>query len=338
MLSHAQKIGEALRDAAEALSQEQLSALNHAVRSLHSIEEVLSGAAALAGVIEEAYYNLEEARREVTNLADEIYFDQTELDDINSRLFIYDNLKKKYGKTTEAVLEKLVELEEELYELANAAELIAKLKKEISLLKGQALEAGGKVSQLRKQCALELSAKINGELKFVGLGKADFMPMVLENQVFTESGTDEVRFLISTNTGEPRKPLEKIVSGGELSRIMLALKASFIDREGTPTVIFDEIDTGISGSIAQAVGQKMYQIARKTQVLCVTHLPQIAAWSDYHFIAQKEVHKGRTFSRVDYATASEKTMEIAKMLAGSKVTEAILANAQELIRTTDENK
>lgn len=338
MLSHAQKIGEALQVATEAFSQDQLSALNHGVRSLRSIEDVLSGAADLAAVIEEAYYNLDEARRELTNLAEEIYFDQNELDDINSRLFIYDTLKKKYGKTTEAVLQKLEEMEQELYELENAAELIAKLKAEISVLKGETLEAGGKLSVLRQKCAKELSDKINAELKFIGLGKADFMPTVLENQVLSELGTDEVRFLISTNTGEPRKPLEKIVSGGELSRIMLALKASFIDREGTPTVIFDEIDTGISGSIAQAVGQKMYQIARKTQVLCVTHLPQIAAWSDYHFIAQKEVHKGRTFSQVKYASASEKTMEIAKMLAGSKITESILANAQELIRTTDENK
>lgn len=338
MLSHAQKIGEALFEAQEALSQEQLGALSHGVRSLRSIEEVLAGAKDLAAVVEEAYYNLEEARRELADLSEEIYFDQNELDEINGRLYIYDSLKKKYGGTTLAILAKQEEMEEELYELTNAAELIAKLKAEISQLKGEALEAGGQLSLLRKKVAQELHKKINQELKFVGLGKADFMPMVLEGQTFTEAGLDEVRFMISTNTGEPRKPLEKIVSGGELSRIMLALKASFIDREGTPTVIFDEIDTGISGSIAQAVGEKMYQIARKTQVLCVTHLPQIAAWSDHHFIAQKEVKGGRTYSRVDYATAEEKTLEIAKMMAGAKITDMILANARELIRATDENK
>lgn len=338
MLSHAQRIGEALANAGNALSQEQLDQLSHAVRSLRSVEEVLSGAGTLAQVVEEAYFNLEEARRDLNGLSEEVYFDQNELDEINGRLYIYDTLKKKYGKTTEEILINLTKMEEELYELQNAEELIAALKSEIRALKTEALTLGSKLSALRQASARALAEKINGELKYVGLGKADFMPMILENQVFTELGTDEARFMISTNTGEPRKPLEKIVSGGELSRIMLALKASFIDREGTPTVIFDEIDTGISGSIAQAVGEKMYQIARKTQVLCVTHLPQIAAWSDHHFIAAKEVRKGRTYSKVSYATPDEKVMEIAKMLAGAKVTDPILANARDLIQTTAESK
>lgn len=338
MLSHAQKIGEALATAQDALSEEQLSSLDHSVKALRSVEEVFSGAGELAGIIEEAYFNLEEARRDLASRADEIYYDPNELDEINARLFSYDALKKKYGRSTAEVLEELGRMEEELYELTHAEELITSLKAEIALLKGEALEKGGRLSMLRQDVARRLSEKINSELKFVGLGKADFMPVILENQSFAESGTDDVHFMISTNTGEPRKPLEKIVSGGELSRIMLALKAAFIDREGTPTVIFDEIDTGISGSIAQAVGQKMYQISHNTQVLCVTHLPQIAAWSDHHFIARKEVKKGRTYSEVTYADAEGKTLEIAKMLAGSKITEAILANARELIQTTGEFK
>lgn len=338
MLSHAQKIGEALSDAQMALSDDQLDSLNHAVRSLRSVEGVYSEAADLAQIIEEAFYNLIEARRDLAGVADEVYFDGNELDEVNGRLFIYESMQKKYGQTTADVLGELVRMEEELYELTHAEELIAQLKGEIIGLKNEALEAGADLSVLRKSAASQLSAKINRELKFVGLAKADFMPMIQEGEAFTENGTDQVRFYISTNTGEPKKPLEKIVSGGELSRIMLALKASFIDREGTPTVIFDEIDTGISGSIAQAVGEKMHQISETTQVLCVTHLPQIASWSDHHLIARKEEHDGRTFSSVLHASAEDKVLEIAKMLAGAKVTEAILANARDLIETTDQRK
>lgn len=338
MLSHAQKISDALKDASIALSEDQIDSLNHSVRSLRSVEAVFTQAGTLAEVIEEAYYNLVEARRDLAGIVEEVYFDEGELDEINGRLFIYDNLKKKYGDTTAKVLSELERMEEELYELTHAEEKIAALKKEISRLKGEALQAGAELSVRRKAAGQALAKKINSELRFVGLGKAEFQPMVFEGQAFTETGTDEVRFYISTNPGEPQKPLEKIVSGGELSRIMLALKASFIDREGTPTVIFDEIDTGISGRIAQAVGEKMYRIARKSQVLCVTHLPQIAAWSDHHMIAQKEVAKGRTFSRVLYATEEDKVMEIANMLAGSKMTEAILANARELIQITTQSK
>lgn len=338
MLSHAQKIGEALKDAGQALSDEPLDALDHSIRSLRSVGEVFEEAGKLAQVIEDAFYNLVEARRDLTSIADEVYFDGNELDEINGRLYIYDAMRKKYGPTTQAVLEELSRMEDELYELTHAEELIAALKQEIHRLKGEALEAGSILSVLRKSAAVELSDRINRELKFVGLGKADFMPQILEGEAFTENGTDEVRFLISTNTGEPQKPLEKIVSGGELSRIMLALKASFIDREGTPTVIFDEIDTGISGSIAQAVGEKMHQISENTQVLCVTHLPQIAAWSDHHLVAQKAERGGRTYSQVSVATAEDKVLEIAKMLAGSELTSTILANAKELVETTEKRK
>lgn len=338
MLSHAQKIGEAISDAQSALSDDQLDSLNHAVRSLRSVEGVYSEAAGLAGIIEDAFFSLSEARRDLAGMAGEIYFDGNELDEINGRLFIYEAMQKKFGKTTADVLKELERMEEELYELTHAEELIAQLKTEMIQLKSQALEAGAELSVLRKSTAAELSAKINAELKFVGLAKADFSPFIQEGEAFTAVGTDQVHFYISTNTGEPKKPLEKIVSGGELSRIMLALKASFLDREGTPTVIFDEIDTGISGSIAQAVGEKMHHISEQTQVLCVTHLPQIASWSDHHLIAQKEEKAGRTFSKVEQASDDEKIMEIAKMLAGSKVTEAILANAKELILTINEKK
>ncbi|NLB22063.1 MAG: DNA repair protein RecN [Clostridium sp.] len=338
MLSHAQKIGEALISAQKALSDEQLDSLEHAVRSLQSIEEVYSEAKDIAQIIEDSFFSLTEARRDLVAISGEVYFDSNELDDINGRLFIYEAMQKKYGKTTQDVLVELERMEEELYELSHAEDLIADLKNQIIALKSQALEAGAELSVLRKQAAAELSSKINAELKFVGLGKADFSPFIQEGEAFTEVGTDQVHFYISTNTGEPKKPLEKVVSGGELSRIMLALKAAFIDREGTPTVIFDEIDTGISGSIAQAVGEKMHHISEVTQVLCVTHLPQIASWSDHHLIAKKEEKKGRTFSQVIHASEDDKVMEIAKMLAGAKVTEAILANAKDLILTTNQRK
>lgn len=334
MLSHSQKIGEALNTSTEVFSNEEynvISSLKLALKNLNSIEDVLPKVKDKIKLIEESYYILEEVSRDLEDLKSNVYFNQNELDEVNGRLFIYHDIKKKYGEEVKDVLAYLQEKEDELFELENRSEIIEKLKLEISKIKKDLLESGLVLHKERERISELLSSKINKELKEVGLNKADFKPFIEEGKTFYENGIDNVMFLISTNTGEPRKALEKIVSGGELSRIMLALKSAFIDKDKIPTVIFDEIDTGISGPIAQSVGKKMYNISNKCQVLCVTHLPQIASYSDNHYIASKEEKNKRTFSKIVEATKDEKVKEIAKMLGGVELTESAIENAKDLI-------
>ncbi|MFB0917647.1 MAG: DNA repair protein RecN [Clostridiaceae bacterium] len=338
ILSNSQKISDALSETVTALEDEKLGMISHAVKQLKNISSVIKKAEPLSSIMEEAYFNLDQVRRDAQDLMEEVYFDQSELDEINERLYSYGELKKKYGRSVSEILEKLKDMETELWELEHAEELIKKIQAEINKIKGELLTLADALNIMRKKSATALSKKINAELKFVGLGKADFEPYVLREDRIMENGMDSVRFMISTNTGEPKKPLEKIVSGGELSRIMLAMKAAFIDKDQTPTVIFDEIDIGISGRVAEAVGQKMYSISKDTQVLCVTHLPQIASWSDNHYIASKKELNGRTFSEIRLADEKLKTEEIAGMISGAKVTEANIKNAVEMIETVKKYK
>lgn len=338
MLSNSQKIADALKSAMEAINEDVLSSLATGFRSLNSIEDVFNKAQSPAKIMEEAWYNLTEASRDLRDFTEDIYFDENELDEINGRLFTYSTLKKKYGSTTEEILENLKSMEERFNDLENAREIIEKLKMEIESLTKEGLEKGISLGELREKTSYELSKKINESLKDVGLKKANFQCTVLPQGVLGEKGTDLVRFMISTNTGEPMKPLEKIVSGGELSRIMLSLKTAFIDKDRIPTVIFDEIDTGISGRIAESVGEKMFNISKNTQVLCVTHLPQIASFSDRALIVEKVEDKGRTKSSVRYGSHEDKVMEIAKMLSGSKITKTMESNAKEMVENAEKVK
>ncbi len=338
ILSNSQKISDALSETMESLDDDKLSLISHAVKKLKNISSVIKKADSLSIVMEEAYFNLEQVRRDAQDLIEEVYFDQNELDEINERLYSYSELKKKYGNSVSEILHNLSNMETELWELEHAEELIKKIQSEIKSIKGDLITLADNLTLMRKKAAKDLSEKINRELKYIGLGKADFEPYVLREDRIMENGMDSVRFMISTNTGEPKKPLEKIVSGGELSRIMLAMKAAFIDKDLTPTVIFDEIDIGISGKVAEAVGQKMYSISKDTQVLCVTHLPQIASWSDNHYIASKKEINGRTFSDIKLADEKLKINEIAGMIGGAIVTDANINNAVEMIETVKKNK
>lgn len=338
LLSNSQKIQDSINSVLNAVSDDVLDNIRNASRSISGISEVVERAKGMSETLDESYYNLEDIRSEAMNLQSELYFDPNELDSINQRLYTYDELKKKYGETVEKILLNLKSMEEEMYDLENAEEIIKKLKAEIAVIKGELIQAASELRKSRQEVGKKLSKKINEELSYVGLGKADFVPEIIKEDTFYENGMDSVHFMISTNRGEPLKPLEKTVSGGELSRIMLAMKAAFIDKDRTPTVIFDEIDTGISGRIAESVGEKMYSISHGTQVLCVTHLPQIASWSDNHLIARKKEKGNRTFSEVTHASEEEKIMEIAAMTGTSKVTESNIRNAEEMIKEIKRRK
>jgi len=195
-----------------------------------------------------------------------------------------------------------------------------------------------KIHNKRLVVAKDLEKKIKNELNYVGLEKGIFKIEVLEGKTFYQNGFDKVQFCISTNPGEPVKPLERIVSGGELSRVMLALKTVFVDKDKIPTIIFDEIDTGISGRIAQCVAEKMFAISSKHQVFCVTHLPQIASMSDVHYLISKYVKDNKTFTEVHSTTKAEKELEIARMIGGSEVTKITLENSKELINMAHKKK
>lgn len=281
--------------------------------------------------LEEIYYGIEQNVNDIRNIKDKLYYDENTLNYINERLYIINNLKKKYGDS----IEKILEYREKIYiqsnELENLSSNLKKLEENKNTILCELEELSLDIHKNRIEISKQLEIKIKNELNYIGLEKATFKIEVQNLNYFNENGKDRIQFLISTNQGEPMKSLQKIVSGGELSRIMLALKTVFINQDKIPTVIFDEIDTGISGRIAQCVAEKMYLISLEHQVFCVTHLSQIAAMSEHHYKVYKQIANGKTFTVVQELNSIEKDEEIAKMISGVEVTKLSMDNAKEMI-------
>ncbi len=289
--------------------------------------------------LEEIYYNLEQNISEIRNIKDNIEFDDKELEYINNRLYIIDILKKKYGKSIEEILNYKEKIIKEYDELTHCAEIIEALEEKRKNSFKKVMFYAKELHGIREKIAKSLEAKVLNELKYIGLEKSTFKVNVTFSEEYAnESGADKVQFYISTNPGEPLNPLEKIVSGGELSRIMLALKTVFVDKDKIPSVIFDEIDTGISGRVAQSVAEKLYNISNKHQVFCVTHLPQIACMSDIHYLVEKKVQNDKTYTYVNRLSLEEKEKSIARMIGGSELTKLTLENAKEMISLADKKK
>ncbi|MCQ2013505.1 DNA repair protein RecN [Clostridium butyricum] len=342
ILANAEKINHALVDSYKLLSgQEEFSvmdSLSKVISELSGVEKHFEKIKKNKDVIEEAFYTIEEATREIRDMAEEIVFDNDALESINSRIYEINQYKKKYGPTVKDILDYLEKIKKEYDEIINSEKIINELReKENNILKSME-EAAIILHELRVEKSGALEEKILKELAFVGLEKSRMQIRVEREETFNERGFDDVCFLISTNPGEPLMPLEKVLSGGELSRIMLALKCVFAEKDEIPTLIFDEIDTGISGAIAQRVGEKMYQLSCTHQVLCITHLPQIAILSDYHYFVTKNVVDNKTFTSIKVLKIEEKELEISKMLSGNDVTEATLNNVKEMIRISEEKK
>ena len=342
-LSNSEKISKALTSSFNELknggaNNSILDGLYNITRELSNVENHSEKISNLNERINDIYYNLEDISREIQNLCDDIIFDDNELEDINSRIYKISLLKKKYGESIDKILEYKNKIENQYNEMLNSEEILNKLNFKLKEKESLLLKYGEKITEYRKNISKSLEEKIINELKFIGLEKCKFSIDIKRANTYTERGIDDVSFLISTNPGEPLRALDKIVSGGELSRIMLALKTAFIDKDQIPTVIFDEIDTGISGRIAQAVGEKMYEISTRHQVFCITHLPQIAALSDFHYLVKKIVIENSTFSKVEKINNDSKIQEIAKMLGGAEVTEATKKNAKEMIKLANQKK
>ena len=288
--------------------------------------------------VEEAYYLLEESTRDIRDIANEVYYDENELAAINERIYEISLYKKKYGNSIDEILQFLEKLKNQYDEFINSEEIILKLKKELSVIEKEMKDIGLKLHEFRCMSAKDLEVRIKEELSYVGLEKAIINIDVNLIEEANSRGYDDVQFLISANPGEPLKPLEKVLSGGELSRIMLALKCVFVDKDKIPTLIFDEIDTGISGAIGKRVGEKMYQVSVKHQVLCITHLPQIAALSDNHYFVSKKVENGKTFTQIRMLNEEDKVCEIAKMIGGDNLSDVAIDNSREMVKLADIKK
>ena len=343
LLSNAEKISLALSKSYNILDNSSngisvIEGISKVVNELSLVEKHVEKIKIKRETVDEALYSLEEVAREIRELSSEIYYDEFELEKINSRIYEISLYKKKYGESIEDILKYLDKLKNQYEELINSEEVINKLNlKRLEIEKEMSI-ISEKMHNLRIEKAEILEEKIKNELNYVGMDKALIKINIEKIDGFNLRGYDDVTFLISTNPGEPLKVLEKVVSGGELSRIMLAIKCVFVDKDNIPTLIFDEIDTGISGTVAKRVGEKMYEVSIKHQVLCITHLPQIASLSDCHYFVSKKVEDGKTFTQIRTLTKEEKIKEIAKMTSGDEISDLTLNSASEMIDLADLKK
>ena len=344
LLSNGEKIKKALEKSYILLKENDesrisiIDSLMYVIRELKSIEKHFEEVKPIVTSIEEAYYNLEDNITIISDLKEDTDYDIGELEFINSRMYQLSSCKKKYGPTLDDVINYRDSIEEQYYELVNCGEIIEKLQKEKNLLKETLIKISDEIHEIRSEISSNLEKEIKKELDYVGLEKSVFKINVELMEELSAKGRDKVQFTISTNPGQPLQPLEEVVSGGELSRIMLALKTVFVDKDHIPSVIFDEVDTGISGRIAQRVGEKMVLISENHQVFCITHLPQIAALADANYLIEKSSTDVTTFTKVKKLNLEEVKHEVARIIGGSEVTVKTLENAQEMIEKANEIK
>lgn len=297
-----------------------LSAIKDISGKLSSLGRIDEKYEQMAAAVNESYYSLEETASDIRREMDLCSFDPNELEEIEERLLLISNLKRKYEDPS-ITGEYITKAEQELADLVNSEKLAAELTEKTARLKAILYEKSVKLSEFRREAAAAFGRKMMQQLADLGMSASKFSVKFadldsIEQCAFSDNGIDTVEFYISTNAGEPEKPLRKIASGGEVSRIMLAIKNIAADRGGIPTMIFDEIDTGISGRMAQVVAEKLQTISRSRQVICVTHLPQIACMGDRHFLVSKESDGKSTKTNLFELGGEERVSEIARLSGG----------------------
>jgi len=312
-----------------------LSLLRQAQDAIGSVKSLDDGYLALWQRLESAYSDLYDIADTVETAKDSFSFSPGELDEVEGRLDLLYRLKKKYGPTVADMLAYLDKCRQELDAIEYAGDTLARLEKQLATAENEAEKAAELLSAERKKAALELEQQILDQLSQLDMGKIRFTVDFARHEP-DATGMDEVRFLMSANAGEELRPLQKIASGGELARIMLAMKNVLAQQDQVATLVFDEVDTGVSGRAAQKVAQKMAQISRCKQVLCVTHLPQIAAMADNHFSVEKAEKAGRTYTCVTRLDRNARCGEIARLTGGDLMSEAIIKGAQELLDQAEE--
>ncbi|PTH64668.1 DNA repair protein RecN [Staphylococcus arlettae] len=281
--------------------------------------------------VDQIYYTLEDAKHQIYDELSNTEFDEQYLNELESRMNLLNNLKRKYGKDISELIRYQTTIENEINKIENYEESTSQLREEIQSLYQQVLSKGKALSQERRAVAQTLRDHIVAEIQNLQMKDANleisFKPLDEPNI----EGIEFVEFLISPNKGEPLKSLNKIASGGELSRIMLALKSIFVKSRGQTAILFDEVDSGVSGQAAQKMAEKMREIAQHIQVICISHLPQVATMSDHHLLISKVAHEDRTTSKVTELTDDKRIDEVARMISGANVTEITRQNAKEMI-------
>ncbi|MFR7637497.1 MAG: DNA repair protein RecN [Lachnospiraceae bacterium] len=335
MLRNAEKFLDAVAGADYALNGDDSG--GGALSALRQAQDALSGVRHLDDAFGQLYERLGEAYSEVYDIAatvedkrGELDVSPGELDRVESRMDLLYRLKKKYGATVEDMLDYQARCEAELAQIEDAGDTLARLEQALSKAEKEARQAAQALSDARKAAAEQLTSQILAELQQLDMGKIRFAVDFAEKPLDSD-GMDTVRFLMSANVGEELRPIHKIASGGELARIMLAMKNVLSEQDHVGTMVFDEVDTGVSGRAAQKVAEKMARISRRKQVLCVTHLPQLAAMADTHFSVEKGERGGRTYTEVRRLDREQRRRELARLTGGSHVSQTMLDGAEELL-------
>lgn len=307
------------------------SLLTDAERSLGSLCRFDESLEPLQTRLTDAAYLIRDITEELRDLRDSLSFSEGELEQLEERLDVIYKLRRKYGATCVDILEFLEKCRRELDEIEFSSDRLEQLQKHLEKQEAKAKKAGLALRKIRKTAADALAERILSELAQLDMPKVQFVCQFEELEL-TATGMDEVRFLMSANVGEDLKPMSKVASGGELARIMLALKNVLAEQDHVPTLIFDEVDAGVSGQAAQKVAEKLCQVARTKQILCVTHLAQLAAMAHTHLYISKAVRKGRTYTSVTPLDMEGRKQEIARIIGGAVITDTTLKSAEEMLR------
>lgn len=336
LLNH-KHIADTLTNAYSMLDNEEFSSLANvrsAMNDMESLEEFDPEYREISSSLSESYYVLEDITKRLESIIDDLDFDGNRLIQVESRLDLIHTITRKYGGSVDDVLEYFAKITDE-YNLLTGNNLSSEdMEIELKKLEKNLVDLAGQVAQARHKIAQDLEAEIKQELQDLYMEKAEFQVRFSQGK-FNREGNESVEFYISTNPGEDFKPLVKVASGGELSRLMLAIKSAFSRKEGKTSIVFDEVDTGVSGRVAQAIAQKIHKIGQHGQVLAISHLPQVIAIADYQFFIEKISNEHSTVSTVRLLTVEERIEEVAKMLAGENVTEAALTQARELLQSKE---
>lgn len=341
ILANFEKLNENLQGAYAAIQGEPggLEFVGEAMRQMETAASIHTDYKAVSEAISSSYYMLEDSMSQIRQSLDQLEFQPEELNQIESRLNDLNQLKRKYGKTIEDIIQYEQEISSEMEKLTDSESHVGHLETKLATLKTELTKQANTLTDIRKKAAVILEKQIKQELNQLYMEKAIFSVRFEANKMeLTESGQDSVVFYMSTNPGEPLKPLAKIASGGELSRMMLALKTIFSRHQGITSIIFDEVDTGVSGRVGQAIAEKIYAVSVGSQVLCISHLPQVAAMANHHYYITKKVQNKRTTTSVTVLQGEDKVEEISRMIAGIEVTELTKQHAKEMIEQAEKVK
>ncbi|MGF2053471.1 DNA repair protein RecN [Vagococcus fluvialis] len=329
-----QQITDALKNTYHYIDSEESQTLDlvaQAMNEMSHIEHLDSSYKETHELVQTAYYSLQEALGNITSLMDTLELDEERLNEVDNRLDTIRQLKRKYGETVTDIIAYFNTISEELAINETSTMDIKELEASFEKEEKRLATLSKKLTEKRRKIALDLEKNILKELKSLYMENTQFKVVFDITDSYQLTGKDKVEFFISANVGEELKPLTKVVSGGELSRVMLAIKTIFSKSQGITSIVFDEVDTGVSGRVAQAIAEKIHEIGKNSQVLCITHLPQVAAISDTHYYIQKEIKNNRTETSVRELSENQRINEIARMLSGAEVTPLTLEHAKELL-------